>query len=78
MRNSGESTDFCTIQEAAKRSGLAPKTWYQGGAGTDLVPRVRFGRAIRLLRKDVERFIEEHIAAAKKIGKNSESSCNCA
>lgn len=65
MSNSGDTRDFCTIREAARITGLAPKTWYQGGAGTGRVPRVRFGRSVRLLRKDVERFIEEKIAEAE-------------
>jgi hypothetical protein len=61
-----EKTEFCTIHEAARRSGLALKTWYQGGAGTDVVPRIRFGRSIRLLRADVERFINDRIIEAKQ------------
>lgn len=64
--NLGEATEFCTIREAARRSGLAPQTWYQGGAGTDSVPRIRFGRSIRLLRADVERFINARILEAKQ------------
>ena len=76
MNHSGENRDFCTIREAARRSELAPKTWYQGGAGTGRVPRVRFGRSIRLLRKDVERFIEERIAEAEQAVKSVEPSGN--
>lgn len=61
-----EKTEFCTIREAARRSGLRLKTWYQGGAGTNVVPRIRFGRSIRLLRADVERFISDRIIEAKQ------------
>jgi hypothetical protein len=61
-----EKTEFCTIRESARRSGLALKTWYQGGAGTDVVPRIRFGRSIRLLRADVERFINDKVIQAKQ------------
>jgi hypothetical protein len=61
-----EKVEFYTIREAARRSGLALKTWYQGGAGTDVVPRIRFGRSIRLLRADVERFINDRIIEAKQ------------
>jgi len=61
-----EKTKFCTIREAANISGLALKTWYQCGAGTDVVPRIRFGRSIRLLRADVERFINDRIIEAKQ------------
>ncbi len=66
MRETGETRDFCTIREAAKLSGLAAKTWYQGGAGTATLPRVRFGRSVRLLRADVERFIDERVVAAEQ------------
>jgi predicted DNA-binding transcriptional regulator AlpA len=65
MRVEGENTDFCTIRYAAQRSGLAIKTWYQGGAGTNRVIRVRFGRSIRLLRSEVEKFINDRVAEAK-------------
>lgn len=65
MKDAEETKEFYTIHEAARRSGLAPKTWYEGGAGTSDVPRIRFGRSIRLLRKDVERFISERITAAE-------------
>lgn len=64
MKYTEETSEFCTIHEAAQRSGLALKTWYQGGAGTAGVRRVRFGRSIRLLRRDVERFINERIVEA--------------
>jgi predicted DNA-binding transcriptional regulator AlpA len=60
-----ENNDFCTIKEAARLSGLALKTWYHGGAGTDKIPRIRFGRSVRLLRKDVEHFINERISQAE-------------
>lgn len=69
MRHTKEFREFCTIKEAARLSGLALKTWYQGGAGTDGVPRVRFGRSVRLLRKDVERFIDVRIAEAELAAK---------
>jgi predicted DNA-binding transcriptional regulator AlpA len=65
MRQVEENSEFCTIRYAAYRSGLALKTWYQGGAGTDVVPRVRFGRSVRLLRSDVERFINDRLTDAK-------------
>jgi predicted DNA-binding transcriptional regulator AlpA len=67
MMHMEETTDFCTIREAARKSGLALKTWYQGGAGTSAVPRIRFGRSVRLLRADVERFINDRIMQAKTV-----------
>lgn len=71
MEHSGEKTEFCTIREAAERSGLAPKTWYKGGGGTAKVPRIRYGRAIRLLRKDVDLFIRERISEAEQAARRS-------
>lgn len=46
---------------------MSIQTWYQGGAGTDSVPRIRFGRSIRLLRIDVEQFINDKITEAKQL-----------
>jgi hypothetical protein len=47
-------------------SGLAITTWYEGRAGTSAVARIRFGRSIRLLRTDVEQFINSRITEAKQ------------
>lgn len=65
MGNVRETNEFCTIKEAAHLSGLALKTWYHGGAGTASIPRIRFGRSVRLLRKDVEHFINGRIRQAE-------------
>ena len=66
MEHAEDTPEFCTIKEAARRSGLAAKTWYDGGAGTADVPRIRFGRSIRLLRKDVEGFVSARIVEAER------------
>jgi predicted DNA-binding transcriptional regulator AlpA len=66
-----ENSEFCTIADAAKRTGLTRKTWYQGGAGTDGVPRVKFGRSVRLVRADVERFISDRINRAAERSKSA-------
>lgn len=71
MTSAGEITGYYTIREAAERSGLAPKTWYEGRGGTSKVPRIRYGRAIRLLRKDVELFIQERISEAQQAAERS-------
>jgi hypothetical protein len=60
-----DSAQFYTVKDAAIISGLAPKTWYEGAAGTASVLRIRFGRSIRLLRSDVDRFIKERINDAE-------------
>ncbi len=62
-----EMSEFCTVLYAAERTGLAVKTWYQGGADTNNVRRVRFGRSIRLVRADVENFIKERIEKSTQI-----------
>jgi predicted DNA-binding transcriptional regulator AlpA len=74
MAETEEAKNFLTIRDAAQLTGLAIKTWYEGGAGTASVPRVRFGRSIRLLRKDVERFVNDRIMAAEQTITNSERS----
>lgn len=71
MAHTREITGYYTIREAAERSGLAPKTWYEGRGGTSKVPRIRYGRAIRLLRKDVELFIHERISEAQQAAEKS-------
>lgn len=62
-----EMSEFCTVLYAAQRTGLAVKTWYQGGADTNNVRRVRFGRSIRLVRADVEKFINDRIEKSTKL-----------
>ncbi len=64
MNEAEENSEFCTMTYAAKRTGLAPKTWYRGGAGTDDVRRVKFGRSVRLMRADLEKFISDRINRA--------------
>lgn len=61
MNEAEENSEFCTMSYAAERTGLALKTWYRGGAGTDAVRRVKFGRSVRLMRADVERFISDRV-----------------
>jgi len=78
MKSAGESTEYYTIREAAERSGLAIKTWYQGSGGTSKVPRIRYGRAIRLLRKDVELFIQERISEARQAAERGLQQASCA
>jgi predicted DNA-binding transcriptional regulator AlpA len=66
MNEAEENSEFCTMSYAAERTGLALKTWYRGGAGTEAVRRVKFGRSVRLLRADVDRFIDELVDKATK------------
>ena len=69
-----ESSEFCTVLYAAQRTGLAAKTWYQGGADTHSVRRVRFGRSIRLVRADVEKFITERLKHSTELADLSHKS----
>jgi len=43
---------------------LAPKTVYNGKAGTARLLRVRLGRSVRLVRSEVEEFKREQIEEA--------------
>lgn len=65
-----EMSEFCTVLYAAQRTGLAAKTWYQGGADTKKVRRVRFGRSIRLVRADVEKFIRERVEMSAELAES--------
>lgn len=78
MLYTGDNT-YYTVREAAQRSGLSLQTWYKGGGGTAKIPRIRYGRAIRLLRVDVERFILERIFEAEQaVGRSFQPSSNTA
>jgi predicted DNA-binding transcriptional regulator AlpA len=63
QRQCGEDI-FLTLEAAAEMTCLARATWYNGGAGTDRVPRIRLGRSIRVRRSDVEQWIAARIAEA--------------
>lgn len=64
MNQAEQNSEFCTMSYAAERTGLALKTWYRGGADTDGVRRVKFGRSVRLMRADLEKFISDRINRA--------------
>jgi hypothetical protein len=64
MNEADQNSEFCTMSYAAERTGLALKTWYRGGAGTDGVRRVKFGRSVRLMRADLEKFISDRVNRA--------------
>ena len=66
-----DTSEFCTVRYAAQRTGLAVQTWYEGGADTNKVRRVRFGRSIRLVRADVEKFIRDRVEISTEL----DSSC---
>jgi predicted DNA-binding transcriptional regulator AlpA len=78
VKETEESTEFCTVRDAARLSGLADKTWYEGRAGTASVPRIRFGRSVRLRRKDVEQFIQDRIREAEQQMLKSDSAGSAA
>jgi excisionase family DNA binding protein len=56
---------FITIKEAAGMLALSPETVHHGRAGTHKLTRVRFGRAVRMIRQEVEAHIEQRIKASQ-------------
>ncbi|HZT59679.1 MAG TPA: hypothetical protein VFA21_13805 [Pyrinomonadaceae bacterium] len=55
-RANGGNVELITVKEAANLLGLAENTIHNGGAGTSRLERRRFGRAVRLVRQEVEAF----------------------
>lgn len=45
--------------------GLHPNTFRQRKAGTDMLTHVPFGRRVMLIRAEVEKLVEDKIAAAQ-------------
>ena len=56
---------FITVAEAAAMLSLSGKTVYNGGAGTRSIRRVRLGSSVRLVRADVEAFVDQKIERAR-------------
>jgi excisionase family DNA binding protein len=56
---------FITIKEAANMLGLAPDTVHHGRAGTNKLSRVRFGRSVRMIREQVDAYIQERLKASQ-------------
>lgn len=55
-----------TIKEAASMLGLAPDTVHHLKGGTHKLTRVRLGRAVRMIRHEVEAHIEQRIKASQQ------------
>ena len=55
-----------TIKEAAAILALAPKTLYNGGAGTERLTRIRQGGSIRFIRQEVEAHVDNLIKKAQR------------
>lgn len=55
-----------TIKEAAATLALSPKTIYKGGAGTERLTRIRQGRVIRFIRREVEAHVDDLIKKAQR------------
>lgn len=56
---------FITIKEAALMLGLAPDTVHHLKGGTHKLTRVRHGRAVRMLRQEVEAHIQQQIKTSQ-------------
>jgi excisionase family DNA binding protein len=48
---------FLSPSEVARLLGISVSALYHRAAGTDSLPRYRFGRLLRFKKADVERFI---------------------
>lgn len=58
--------DLIGLAEAARVTGLSRKTWANGGGGTWVVRRARLGRAVRVRRGDVKRFVEDRLGESRR------------
>ena len=57
---------FITIKEAANMLGLAPDTVHHLKGGTHKLTRVRHGRAVRMIRQEVDAHIQQQIKASHR------------
>jgi predicted DNA-binding transcriptional regulator AlpA len=56
---------FLNAVELEALTGIARKTWLAGGAGTSVIPKVRFGRSVRWPREAVEGWLRERLREAE-------------
>jgi predicted DNA-binding transcriptional regulator AlpA len=61
--------DFIDLTQAAKLTGIARSTWANNRGGTHVVLRIRYGRSVRVRRTEVEQFIEDRVAEARRRAK---------
>jgi excisionase family DNA binding protein len=57
---------FITIKEAANMLGLAPDTVHHLKGGTHKLTRVRHGRAVRMIRQEIDAHIQQQIKASQR------------
>lgn len=55
-----------TVREAADMLGLSPDTVHHLKGGTHTLTRVRMGRAVRMIRQEVEDHIQQQIKASQQ------------
>jgi predicted DNA-binding transcriptional regulator AlpA len=55
-----------TVKEAAQMLGLAEKTVHNRRGGTYKLTRIRRGRSVRMIRKEVEQHVESLINAGQR------------
>ncbi len=55
-----------SVKDAANMLGLAEDTVHHLKGGTQKLTRVRLGRAVRMLRQEVEAHIEQRIKASQR------------
>jgi predicted DNA-binding transcriptional regulator AlpA len=64
---------FLNAVELEALTGIARKTWLAGGAGTSVIPKVRFGRSVRWPREAVEGWLRERLHEAELASKEGGS-----
>ena len=56
---------FITVKEAASMLGLSPETVHHFKGGTQKLTRVRFGRSVRMIRQEVDAYIQQRLKASQ-------------
>jgi predicted DNA-binding transcriptional regulator AlpA len=62
--------ELITVKEASQILSLAEKTIHNQGAGTNRLQRKRFGRAVRLIKSEVEAMRDENLTTPQRFGQN--------
>jgi predicted DNA-binding transcriptional regulator AlpA len=64
---------FLNAVELEALTGIARKTWLAGGAGTSVIPKVRFGRSVKWPREAVEKWLRQRLSEAESASVNEET-----
>lgn len=69
-RNHQLERQFLNALELEALTGIARKTWLAGGAGTSVIPKVRFGRSVKWPREAVEDWLRERLRESELASKD--------